>query len=204
MRNWPGKLSVIRSPGEPLAPVVAVVPVAQRGEWHDAGVQPWVAHVLYARDPLAALAALDPDRVYPGAVRGVAFELLHTLYRALGQLGLAADHLEVAALALEDGQRQPPVTLLGDHPIVHVAKPVELAFETERRYPGDLPGHVRDHGTEFAHRDEPFVHEPEDQLRAAPPADGVPVRVLLEAVEDTLLPQAVVDEVVDLEDALAA
>ena len=37
------------------------------------------------------------------------------------------------ACAVVDRQRQAPVALLGDHPVVHVAQPVELAVQAERR-----------------------------------------------------------------------
>ena len=80
-----------------------------------------------------------------------------------------------AILALVDGQGEAVVAFLGYHPVVHVPQPVELAAHAEFWYPRDLLGHLGDVVAQLVHRDEPLVHEPEDEFRVAAPADGVSV-----------------------------
>ena len=116
----------------------------------------------------------------------------------------AADDLERAArLAVVDRQRQSPVALLADHPVVHVQEPVELPFVAEAGDPADLVDDLHDLVAEArvdlllrqlgsglvvdrAHADEPLVDEPEDERRAAAPAVRIAVDVGLEAVEASL------------------
>ena len=141
----------------------------------------------------------------------MAFKNLVALHRARPQVMVAADDIEMPArLALPDGQRQAPVALLADHPIVHVAQPVHLAVIAKFRMPVDLIHDIHDliaqaglffgRGhlgarlvIQLAHADEPLVHQAEDQLLAAAPAGGVAVAVALRAVEDAFGAQTVED-----------
>ena len=88
--------------------------------------------------------------------------------------------------ALIDRQRQTPVALLGDHPVVHVGEPVELALQAETRDPADLARDVHHRLAQVVHADEPLVDQPEDEIGAAAPADGIAVLVLLGPVEQAL------------------
>ena len=178
----------------PGAPVVRIAAVLQRAEGDDAGVQPGAAHVGDARNGSAAVRAGDLDRIYPRAVRRVSFQLLPAGDGPLPQLVLVADDLEVTALlAFPDGQRQAPVALLGDHPVVHVAQPVQLPLQPEGGDPADLPRDVHDVVAQLVHGDEPLVHQPEDELGAAAPADRIAVRVVFYAVEQPFLLQILED-----------
>ena len=102
--------------------------------------------------------------------------------------------------AVVDRQRQAPVALLADHPVVHVPEPVELALVAEVGDPADLVDDLHDlvaqAGVDLLpaqrlarlvvdrpHADEPLVDEAEDERRAASPAVRVAVDVRLEAVE---------------------
>ena len=131
-------------------------------------------------------------------MRGVSLELRPTLDGALPQLVLTADDLDVAAGALVDGQGQAVVALLGDHPVFHVLEPVELAPQAELGYPADLPGYVGDAVPQLVHGDEPLVHQAENELAVAAPADGVAVRVVFDTVEYPLAAQVVEDGLGDL------
>ena len=179
--------------GKPLLPVRVVVPIAKRGERDDAGVQPGVAHVGDARDGLAALRTAHLHGVDPRPVGRVVLELLPALCGLLAQLVAAADHLDVAAGAGVDRQGQAVVALLRDHPVGHVAQPVQLARQPELRDPADLPRHRHHRLAQLVHRDEPLVDEAEDQLAVAAPADGVAMAVLLGAIEQPFLPQRLED-----------
>ncbi len=178
---------------EPRPPVVRVLAVVQRRERHDPRVQPRVADILDPLDRCAAARARDPDRVDVGPVRAVALELLPALDGTLPELVAPADHLDrPACRAVVDRQRQPPVALLADHPVVHVAEPVELALVAEIRDPADPIDRLHDLVAEACvdllrrqrlawlvvqrpHRDEPLVDQPEQQGRAASPAVRVAV-----------------------------
>ena len=180
MRNWPGKLSVMKSAGNHCAPVVGVLAEVERRERHDPGVEPRVADVLDPLDRRAAARAGDPDRVDVRPVRRVALERVPALDRPLAQLLAAADDLDRAArAAVVDRQRQAPVALLADHPVVHVAEPVELALVAEVGDPADpvddLHDLVAQAGVDLlgrqrlarlvvdrAHADVPLVDEAED------------------------------------------
>ncbi len=117
-------------------------------------------------------------------MRGVAVELLPALDRPLAQLLAAAEDVEVAAaLTLPDRQRQSPVALLRDHPVVHVAEPVKLAVFAEFRYPADLLGDGQQRPAQPIHADVPLIHQPEDERRGAAPALRVAVRVFLQPIE---------------------
>ena len=61
------------------------------------------------------------------------------------QFLLAADDLKGTALrAVVDGQCQPPVAFLGDHPIIHVTQPVQFTIQAKVGNPGDLADNIHD------------------------------------------------------------
>jgi len=144
-------------------------------------------------------------------VRRVALERVPALDRPLPQLLAPADDVErPARLAVVDRQRQAPVALLRDHPVVHVQEPVELPLVAEVRDPPDPVDDLHDLVAEArvdlrrrqlvawpvvdrAHRDVPLVDEPEQERRLAPPAVRVAVAVGLEVVEEAT-PLEVVDD----------
>ena len=166
----------------------------QRRKRHDARVEPRVADVWDAADGLTAARASDLDRIDPRPMRRVALELFPAGNGALTQLVATADHVEpLAALAVPDGQRQAPVALLGDHPVVHVAQPVELALKAEVGDPADLARDVHQHWAQLFDVDVPLVYQPEDQLGTAPPAVWVAVLVWLRPEQDLLAAQVVDD-----------
>ena len=107
-------------------------------------------------------------------------------------------------------QRQAPVAFFGDHPVLHIAQPVHLAGVAKFGDPLDLIDHVHDLVTQaggflfsrdllarfvvqFAHIDEPLIHQTEDQRCVAAPADGVTMRVLVHAIESAFVVQIVED-----------
>ena len=138
--------------GVPLPPVVLVRAVLESAETDYPCVQPGVAHIEDARDRRATLGTGDFDRIHVGPVRGVPLEFLPACHRSLLEFVLIADDLKVAArLALPDRQRQPPVALLTDHPVMHVAQPVQLAVQAERGDPANLPGHLHHIVAQFVH-----------------------------------------------------
>src|ERR687887_275137 len=77
---------------------------AERREWHDARVQPDVADLGHAPDRFAAGLAADDDAVDPGTVE--LLELLEPLERALLELRLRADHVQLPARAGVERQRK--------------------------------------------------------------------------------------------------
>ena len=186
---------------EPLRPEGRVLAEVHRAEGHDARVKPGVAHVGDAPDRRATGGAGDGHRVDPRTVRRVALELRPAVDGALAQLVAPADDGDRAAGgALVDRQRQAPVALLADHPVVHVAQPVELTLVAEAGDPGDavdlLHDLVAQAGVDLlgrqrlarlvvdgTHRDVPLVDEAEDERRPAAPAVRVAVLVGLQAVE---------------------
>ena len=145
MRNWPGKLSVMKSAGNHCGQYSRVLAVVERRERHDPRVQPRIADVRIRSTGCAARRAGDRDRVDVRPVRGVALERLPARDGPLVQLVAAADDVERAArLAVVDRQRQAPVALLADHPVVHVQQPVELALVAEAGDPPDLVDDLHD------------------------------------------------------------
>ncbi len=195
----------------PLRPVVRILAIVERGEGHDARVQPRVADVGDPRDRRAARRTGNRDRIDIRAVRGMALKGLPTGERSFLELLAATDDVERAArLAVVDRQRQAPVALLADHPVAHVDQPVELPLVAEAGDPADLVDDLHDLVAEAgidlifrelapgpvihrAHADEPLVDEPEDQRRLAAPAVRVAVDVRLEPVE-AVLPLEVLDD----------
>ena len=151
-------------------------------------------------------------------MRCVALEPFPTHDRASLQLLAAADDLDRAAgRAVVDRQRQPPVALLADHPVVHVAEPVELALIPEVRDPADAVDDLHDLVAQAplellrrqlvarlvvdrTHADVPLVDQAEDERRAASPAVWVAVVVRLQAVEAVRVLHVLDDRVRDVTD----
>src|SRR5690606_41778536 len=118
----------------------------------------------------------DLDVVEVRPVRGVTRELLPARDRPVLQRMFRPDNLEGATfVTIEDRQSETPVPLLGDHPVVHILEPVELALEAERRVPVRLAGLFLELLPQLVHRDVPLVDEAEEQGRAAAPAPRVTV-----------------------------
>ena len=68
------------------------------------------------------------DCVDERSVRGMTLEVLPTAMARCLQFVLVADHIVMPAVfAYPDRQRQSPIALLADHPVVHIAQPVHLA-----------------------------------------------------------------------------
>ncbi len=121
----------------------------------------------------------DLDGVDVGTMRRVALESIPAFHGFRFQLLAAADHREMLARAADpDGQGESPEALLRDHPVVHVAQPVQLAGFAIRRNPLDGGHHALD-AVAPVHADEPFVHRTEDQLLFAAPAMRIDVRIPL-------------------------
>ena len=94
--------------GKPLLPVLAIGAIAERGEGHDTGIQPWRADVFHAGDGPAAVRTAYLHVIDPRPVRSVAREGLPALDRPCLQLVLAADDLELAAVGtIVDGSARP-------------------------------------------------------------------------------------------------
>src|SRR5205085_9990546 len=87
----------------PLRDVLGVHPAGRR-ERDDARIEPDVADLGDALDPLAAARAGDRDAVDPRAAE--LLEPLEALERALAQLVLRADHVQLAARARIERERQ--------------------------------------------------------------------------------------------------
>src|SRR5262249_55415380 len=69
---------------------------------------------------------------------------LPALDRARCEFMLITDDFIMATRhALPEGQGEPPVALFADHPIVHIAQPVEFALETKGRNPANLPSYIQ-------------------------------------------------------------
>src|SRR5690606_33887 len=120
----------------------------------------------------------------------VPLELVPTRDRALFELLLTADYVEPAAVATgPNRQRQAPVALLGDHPVVHVFEPVELPLEAELWNPPDLLRDLLDLLAPRIDGDEPLLDQAEDQIGPTAPARRVAVSVWVGVVEQSLLPQ---------------
>ena len=104
----------------------------------------------------AAARTGDLHRVDERPMGRMALERLPALDGALAQLLAAADDLHRAARrAVVDRQRQPVVALLGDHPVAHVAEPVELPLVAESGDPADLVDDLHDLVAEAARRPGP-------------------------------------------------
>src|SRR5947207_3593589 len=102
-------------------------------------------------------------------------ELVETGGRTLVELGTRADHIEEAALARIERQWQAEVATARDVPVAHVAQPVVHPFLVLRRGPRNGVVRVEHRLSDLVARDEPIVDDAEDERRATPPADRVPV-----------------------------
>ena len=112
---------------EPALPVLGVDPVVERRVRDDPGVEPGVSHVGNPPEVVSAARAGNLDGVHPRPVWGVALEILPAGHDTLSQLFSAPHHLEGPAVGTGvDGQRQAPVALLRDHPVLHVVQPLQL------------------------------------------------------------------------------
>ena len=206
---------------EPFSPEIRVVTVAQGAEADDPGIQPGVADIGDAAHLPAAFLAGDLDFVDEGPMGRMSFEFIPALDGTLFQFVFVADHLVVAAVIADpDGQGQAPVAFLGDHPIMHIPQPIQLAFMTKLRDPADLVDHIHDlvaqgfffllsgdllawFVIELAHADEPLIHQAEDQFGLAAPAGGVAVGIGFDVVEHAFLFQVFEDRVGDIRDMRA-
>jgi hypothetical protein len=178
----------------PGPPVVAVRAIAQRAETDNASVQPGVGDIRDALHEGTTLRAGNLDGINIGPVRGMSLKRLPALDRPRCEFVLVTNDLIVAAgRAFPEGQGETPVALFADHPIVHIAQPVELALETEGRNPANLPGHIHNGVAQLIHADEPLVHEAKDELNATAPARGIAVRIRLHMVQQPLLPKSRTD-----------
>jgi len=179
---------------EPFGPVLAILPVRERAERYDARIQPGVADVRYPTHEGTALGAGDLDLINVRPVRRVPVERGPARHgAALEFLFVPDDLVMLAGVARPERQRQPPVPLLGDHPVVHVAEPVQLALQPERWNPPNLPGDVHHVMAQFVHADEPLVHQAKDEFRLAAPADRIAVSIVRHVVEKPLVPEGVED-----------
>src|SRR5258708_7605956 len=124
----------------------------------------------------------------------MALKLFPAGYSSFFQLVLAADDLECTALlTIIDRQSQSPVALLGDHPVVHVAQPVQFALQAKGWNPGGLARYIHDLVTQLVHGDVPFVDQAEDQFCLTTPADRIAVLIVLWAVKQAFLRQVFCD-----------
>ena len=129
------------------------------------------------------------------------------------KLRAGAKHLYSAApFALVDGERKPPIALLRDHPVAHVAEPIELAIVSERWEPRDVVNDIHDLIAQAprllcrtqllawllvggAHADKPLIHESEGERRCTAPTVRIPVRDLLSTQEAPALLKGSKDEI---------
>ena len=143
--------------------------------------------------------ARDPDRIDPGPVWRVTFELLPAFAAVGGELlqfREGTDDFEIAGVLRVDPDRQgeAPEALLGDHPVAHVVEPLQLALHAV-----DAVGPPADRGGAFfdplppVHVDEPFIDKPEHEFVAGSPAEGVNVRILLDGEQESLFFQRIKD-----------
>ena len=91
------------------------------------------------------------------------------------QLGPRADHVEAAALARVEGERQAEVPLARDVPVAHVAEPVVHALRIEIGRPLHRRVRLQHRLANLVAGDEPLVDDAEDERRVAAPANWVTV-----------------------------
>ncbi len=115
------------------------------------------------------------------------------------QFFLRADDLEFAALlALIDRQSETPVALLRDHPVVHVAQPVDLALFAEFGDPANVAGDLHQPLAQRSHRDVPLVDDAKDDVGLAAPAGRVAVAVVVVVEQQAARAQVVDDRLGDI------
>src|SRR5262245_28016476 len=99
------------------------------------------------------------------------------------QLLKTPDHFKLTTLlAFPDGQRQSPIAFLEDHPVAHVAQPVEFALQAPLWNPAGRARGVHD-ALAPAHVDEPLVYQAVDQLGPAAPTMWISVQIALTSHE---------------------
>src|SRR5258708_17912649 len=114
----------------------------------------------------------------------MALKLFPAGYSSFFQLVLAADDLECTALlTIIDRQSQSPVALLGDHPVVHVAQPVQFALQAKGWNPGCLARSLHDLVTQLVPGDVPFVDQAQAQFCHAARPDRLPELTAIWAVK---------------------
>ncbi len=106
---------------------------------------------------------------------------------ALLELGARPDHVQVAAPAGIERQRQAVVAAAGDVPVAHVVEPVVHALAHVLGRPLDRRVRVEHLLPQVADGDEPVVGDAEDERRVAAPALGIAVLVEARLDEDALL-----------------
>src|SRR6266702_3576745 len=99
----------------------------------------------------------------------------------------------MAFRAVIDGQCQSPVALLRDHPIVHIAQPIQFSLQAKCRNPCDLVNDIHDFVAQLVHRDVPFIYQAEYEFGLTTPADGITVLVVLWTVEQAFLGKVLCD-----------
>ena len=114
-------------------------------------------------------------------------QLVETLDRARLELRARADHVQVAARARIERQRQPVIATPRDVPVAHVVQPVVHALAHVLRRPLHFGVRVEHLLAEVAHRDEPVVGDAEDERRVAAPAVRVAVLVQARLDEEAAL-----------------
>ena len=109
----------------PFPPIIRIRPVLKRAETDDARVKPGTTHIAGAVCLRATPRARDDNPINPRLVGRVPLKLLPPGDSPRPQFLLVADYVKVTALLTHpDRQRQPPESLLADHPVVHVLQPV--------------------------------------------------------------------------------
>src|SRR4030095_13619328 len=105
-----------------LLPVSALAGIAQGRVGHDAGSEPGIPNVRNAALRSVTLGATNLDQIYPRPVRRVTVKLFPSTDSATLELLTTANDVEsAAALTYPDGQSEPPITLLRDHPVAHIS-----------------------------------------------------------------------------------
>src|ERR671934_257703 len=163
-----------------------VVLPAKRREGDDSCVEPDVSNLGHPLDRLAARLTANEDPVDPGPVE--LLELLDPLDRACLQLLRGADHVQLAARARIEGQRQAVEAAARDVPVAHVPEPVVHPLAVLRRRPLDSGVRVQERLPDLVDADEPVVGHAPDERRVAAPA--MRVAVLVEARADQEAPFA--------------
>src|SRR5262249_30686948 len=162
---------------KPLLPIRPVRCEPHGAEGDDARVEPRIADVFDAGSQGTALLATNLDGVDERPVRRMAIEDVPAMDGFLFELLPAADHHEVLTRAANpDRQSESPEALLGDHPVAHVAQPVQLARFALRRNPLDGWDYALD-AVAPVHADEPLIHRTKHQFRFAAPAVWIDVRI---------------------------
>ena len=208
--------------GEPALPVLGIAAIAHRRERNDARVEPRIPNVRDAPHLAAALRTRNAYFIDIWTVRAMTHQGIKASNGALLKLRARPEHLDSAApFTFVDWQRKTPVALLRDHPVTHVAQPVQLAIVAKRWEPRDVVDNVHDLIAQAprllgsgqllawllergAHADKPLIDEAEGERRRAAPAVRIAVRDLLSSQQAAALLKRSKDEVCNSEPILAA